>query len=381
MRTTACVALLLALAAGCEDNHPSGSTDAPALDGPGDDQDAPAGDGPIVFWDAPTCDAPVGPLPDAATGDGPTDPGGCGDGYCDRDEDCFTCEADCGACPAGCGDGVCEPALGEDCTLCPMDCTCGDATCQEAMDCARGCAGDATCVLNCAQSACYESAPATAALLACLATSCASQCADLSSTGCLLCTLGYCGGEAATCYGAGCGVTTCEDGTCQPEEDCVICPADCGACPDLCGDGACQPAEACDTCPDDCGPCCGNGVCAPDEDCTTCAADCGDCPLLCGDGFCEPFLGETCMNCPDCTCGGDTCGQVLNCFYGCTDLLCPNTCLNTGCAAAQAQMNALLTCAATSCLMSCLNPSDPACATCLGTSCGDELMACVLGFC
>ena len=31
----------------------------------------------------------------------------CGDGVCDADEDCSSCEADCGACDPVCGDGIC----------------------------------------------------------------------------------------------------------------------------------------------------------------------------------------------------------------------------------------------------------------------------------
>ena len=43
----------------------------------------------------------------------------CGDGNCDANESCNTCNADCGAC---CGNGVCEGAFGESCPTCPEDC-------------------------------------------------------------------------------------------------------------------------------------------------------------------------------------------------------------------------------------------------------------------
>jgi hypothetical protein len=191
-----------------------------------------------------------------------------------------------------------------------------------------------------------------------------------------------CGSEAMACYNGTCGPQHCGDGTCQPEEDCVNCPTDCGQCPDLCGDGTCQPEEDCHGCPEDCGVCCGDGFCEADEDCATCQEDCGRCPLLCGDGICENLLGETCANChADCDCGGDTCAQVLQCFLGCQTLLCPNDCLNAGCAAGQQQAHEVINCALTSCLMSCLNPSAPECQQCLISSCGGTVVACVAGHC
>lgn len=47
----------------------------------------------------------------------------CGNGYCDYDEYCFTCEADCGICPielGSCGDGVCNED--ESSFTCSEDC-------------------------------------------------------------------------------------------------------------------------------------------------------------------------------------------------------------------------------------------------------------------
>lgn len=49
----------------------------------------------------------------------------CGDQRCDgwANEDCDTCEADCGKCPpADCGNGQCETSQGETCTTCNRDC-------------------------------------------------------------------------------------------------------------------------------------------------------------------------------------------------------------------------------------------------------------------
>jgi hypothetical protein len=44
----------------------------------------------------------------------------CGDGTCNGDETCETCEVDCGVCPPICGDLVCEDP--ETCLTCEEDC-------------------------------------------------------------------------------------------------------------------------------------------------------------------------------------------------------------------------------------------------------------------
>jgi hypothetical protein len=379
------VACALLLFASCE--YP---VKVPVADGSGPDHPevdaavadvALADDGAPLPIDAAPADAPLGPV-DAGGADAQPYLSYCGDGFCDHDEDCFSCVPDCLECPPGCGDETCEPLESEACSNCPADCVCGTSTCEEAWTCAKGCGSDSTCITNCAQSACYEEQLATGALFACLLASCPDQCADMSSTQCLICAFAYCGVESADCYGGVCGPQDCGDSTCQPEEDCVNCPGDCGACPDLCGDGTCQPAEDCGGCPDDCGVCCGNGVCAPDEACDTCPDDCGTCPPFCGDGICEALLGEDSSNCPtDCAVGTETCGQVMTCFFACSDMFCGNDCLAAGCPAAQAQAQAVVTCAATSCLMECLNPSASTCNECLTSSCGDEMLSCMIGFC
>jgi hypothetical protein len=73
----------------------------------------------------------------------------------------------------------------------------------------------------------------------------------------------------------------CGNGTCNPDESCSTCPADC-PCP-TCGDGSCNGDETCATCAGDCGACpfCGDGACLGQELCDTCPADCGVCN---GDG-------------------------------------------------------------------------------------------------
>jgi hypothetical protein len=44
----------------------------------------------------------------------------CGDGSCNGEETCSSCQQDCGQCPPQCGDGVCDS--GESCHSCPADC-------------------------------------------------------------------------------------------------------------------------------------------------------------------------------------------------------------------------------------------------------------------
>jgi cysteine-rich repeat protein len=48
------------------------------------------------------------------------------------------------------------------------------------------------------------------------------------------------------------GAPRCGDGTCQPNEDCAICPSDCGACTGTCGDFHCNSGETATNCPSDC---------------------------------------------------------------------------------------------------------------------------------
>ncbi|MBI5548694.1 MAG: hypothetical protein HY901_32840 [Deltaproteobacteria bacterium] len=151
---------------------------------------------------------------------------------------------------------------------------------------------------------------------------------------------GYCG--------PGCG-----DGSCDGDEHCSTCPADCGSCL-WCGDGTCTStgadAEDCDSCPDDCNACptCGDKICDLSEDCASCARDCG-CPW-CGDGTCNG--SETCADCElDCgacpdTCGNGACDPGEDCASCASDCgipgmpACAGECdplaANPGCAANQA---------------------------------------------
>ena len=254
----------------------------------------------------------------------------CQDGECGEEESCWTCPDDCGAC---CGNGICEPVYGETCGTCVTDCGC---ECGEICD-----AG--LCVFM--------------------------ACADLECGG------NGCGGSCGTCpthYECDSGlcqyIPWCGDEECNGDEQCDICPADCGLC---CGDGWCtaEDGEDCISCPADCScdcgeecqegtcvfttceglecgddgcggscgdcdehyacesgiclfiPWCGDATCDSGESCSICALDCGEC---CGNGECEPLFGETCSACQtDCGCGcGESCNAGTCYFSACDDSEC-----------------------------------------------------------
>jgi hypothetical protein len=154
-----------------------------------------------------------------------------------------------------CGNGQCEQ--GEDCVVCPEDCTDG-------------------CEVACGDGVCHK-----------------GECES-------------CPKDCVNCPGM------CNDGVCSKNEDCLKCPADCGTCPVECGDGDCGEGENCHSCPGDCGQCptvCGDAICEPPENCSTCD-DCGCEPIeTCIDGdCCMPVCFD--MECGDDECGG-VCGQCL----------------------------------------------------------------------
>ena len=87
----------------------------------------------------------------------------------------------------------------------------------------------------------------------------------------------------------------CGNGTCDPGENCSLCPSDCigGTSGGTCGgcfkgicDGVCHPKEV-DTDCSDCWStyCCGDGVCEGEENNSNCAIDCP--APVCGDGVCN----------------------------------------------------------------------------------------------
>jgi len=301
----------------------------------------------------------------------------CGDGVCQGDETCQNCPGDCGACNGTCGDGFCS--ADETCESCTDDCGactgCGDGFCVGDETC-ETCTDDCGVCTGCGDGFCVGDETCD---------TCPDDCGA-----CAVCGDGVCedakGETPATCPEDCEGPVTCGDGICtDPAEDCQNCPDDCGACTG-CGDGTCADDEDCTSCPQDCGQCpsfCGDGYCDHDEDCNSCSEDCGECPQSCGDGQCQPLGGETCANCPsDCTCGTDTCQDVLNCTSGCNmDQSCMNTCAEDGCYEAQVQASALFACMLANCVTECQNPQDQGCMQCIMTNCSAEAMACYNGTC
>ncbi len=130
---------------------------------------------------------------------------GCGDGNCDPTEDCESCPTDCGRCPPSCGNGTCEPTLGETCAVCPADCTCGDQTCMEIIQCTQGCSANQTCVDECVEHGCYEGQQEAQALYQCMLTQCTVECGtDPSSNECMACMNTNCDTELNACINGTC---------------------------------------------------------------------------------------------------------------------------------------------------------------------------------
>lgn len=80
----------------------------------------------------------------------------------------------------------------------------------------------------------------------------------------------------------------CQNGVCEPGENCTSCQEDCGSCQNTdpaCPDDECNGDENCSSCPQDCGICqnadpvCPDGECNGDENCSSCPQDCGNCQL------------------------------------------------------------------------------------------------------
>lgn len=364
--------------------------------------------------------------------------GGCGDGGCADGEDCESCPEDCGFCPGGgdcceangtpgcdnagiqdcvcledayccntawdsicageveslgcgsceggpeCGNGQCQ--AGESCESCPEDCgACpGQGDCCEVQDgpgCddptiqACVCAEDSFCCEFTWDSICVE---------------------EVEEFGC-----GDCGGG-----GGGCG-----DGACGADEDCLICPEDCGQCG---GTSCCEPHDSpgcedaavqqcvcaedvycCDVEWDgicvnevnslgcgDCegGPTCGDGDCVGGETCSNCPEDCGQCPEL--ESCCEPHDSPGCddPNVQACVCeldayccetawdeicvdevGGEGCGSCEGCIPDCTG----KECGGDGCTGTCGECGPQESCQNGKCIGGCA----PQCA---GKECGND---------
>ena len=155
----------------------------------------------------------------------------CGDGLCDIDESCESCEADCGACEGGCGNAAC----GEDetCQSCPEDCGACEGGCCDDLNGTPGCEDPVVAECVCALDS------------FCCTTLWDEICVETAYTDC-----GACGG--------------CGDGVCGADESCAICEEDCGVCTE-CGDGVCDADEDCESCLVDCSPCTGTSGVQPGD--------------------------------------------------------------------------------------------------------------------
>jgi hypothetical protein len=180
----------------------------------------------------------------------------CPNGSCGTGETCYTCEADCGACPS-CPDGTCNN--GETCSTCPDDCgacvSCGDGICNNYETCSSCSADCGACVGGCdpvvadvkadgsdAPITVYSGQVYTISWSSTFATYCSLEGSDRATSGSIIDSETIAGtyyydlGCYSDCSSDADRVTVevsggCGDGSCSGFENCLSCPADCGACP------------------------------------------------------------------------------------------------------------------------------------------------------
>ncbi len=249
-------------------------------------REASCGDG-FVFVGVDACDD--GNLIDGDGCDSSCTPTGCGNGVVTPPEECDDgnvangdgCDSNCRA--TGCGNGL--VTMGEECDdgndnandncINCRNASCGDDVCnggENCGSCAADC-GDCPGMPECGNGVIDPG----------------EECDD--------------GNTVATDNCVDCRNATCGDRTCNGDENCQSCEADCGACPETaaCGNGTREPGEECDdgnsVATDFCIECrnaaCPDGTCNGDENCQSCEADCGGCPAVaaCGNGVREPEEG------------------------------------------------------------------------------------------
>jgi len=198
----------------------------------------------------------------------------CGNGICDKGENCLSCAVDCISGTSGgfeCGNGVCEE--GETCFTCPDDCMSSETLSGGANE-----PGEGFCCFGGKKNPGIDNAV---------------SCDDFR---CTLPKLGVsCNREESPFVKYCCG-----DGVCSGEETSLNCGID--KCVDLCGNGKCEESEGenAESCPSDC-ECNLNGKCDSWETVHACPLDC-----TCGNNVCDYGLGETVANCmTDCACNAN----------------------------------------------------------------------------
>lgn len=214
-----------------------------------------------------------------------TVPQSCGNGVCDKGENCLNCPMDCISGTSGgyeCGNGVCED--GEHCYTCPEDCNLELEEDGADKFCCYGGPQDPEVPFS---VACDEDI----------------RCGEIN---------GKCSSKSSPLESYCCG-----DGLCNGEETELTCPID--SCVSLCGNGKCdmEEGEDADSCLMDC-QCNYDGTCDPWETVDACSIDC-----TCGNFVCDYLLGENMKNCPsDCGCNAnhhceaweDTSCEMDNCY-------------------------------------------------------------------
>ncbi|HCU23697.1 MAG TPA: hypothetical protein DF383_01670, partial [Deltaproteobacteria bacterium] len=254
------------------------------------------------------------------------EPGICGDGVCNANEECESCPQDCGVCPV-CGNGIVEGI--EECDDgntrtgdgCSAECIgCGHDVCTQLGTLDPGC--DSPCIAEVCRavpSCCTEQ----------WSLACVQKVEELCGR---TCSEGTCGNGVLE------GNEACEADTlaCTPPGFCDLGPGSGNTCRCLntCGNGICEyeltansnPRETSESCPQDCPPLvCGNGTVDSGEQCDG-AAECGF--GLVGDCDVGPGSGNTCRCLPTCaTPGHETCeAQFHETEANCAD--CASVCGN-----------------------------------------------------
>ena len=256
----------------------------------------------------------------------------CGNGQCESGESCTSCPNDCGPCQ-GSGD-CCQPQDGPGC---------GNATVQNCV-----CSKDSFCCENQWDQICVNEVGEFGCGSCSEGPGCGNGQCDADEN-CQICPedCGFCGGDGDCCQAngtPGCSDPAIQSCVCADDAFCCdtewdnICAeevenfecGDCGGGGAECADGQCDGGENCETCPEDCGPCEGGGACCEAHDGPGCddptvqACVCAEDSFCCEyswDGICVGEVEE--LGCGSCSGGGCGDGQCLD-PEDC--IICPEDC-------------------------------------------------------